>query len=271
MTSRLRALSISFLVLISTACSGPELYLYVEGDHFKESEHPAYFPADSYRLVIDGQPSEPFKVQRNQSQTMTLPVTDPLPKFGVQMHTPCGWEDAEVDVRPDFPDFGNKRIKAVTLTVKWEPGDANSTALYVDNRAAKTAANVNTGERKATVEAGKAMLVEFPRLSNPKCESAKHIQLNGQNLLDPPKVAAYVVDTSASHCYYFRSNLYGGRNYKAAREFKNQQFWKPQRVRQISDTIDFFLVKVPDKIETNNPLSGAEIRTSLEDADCAEQ
>ena len=276
-----------FAALWAAGCQRKIVYeIYADGPGWREpfgggpTEMDPYAPEDTYKLVVDGRESGPYPIEKLHMPRLSIDAIDagnpasPLPKIEARVHTICGWEDSGTKVLSYGNDdkYGFETHRPVSVEVLWERGDSSNAQLYVDNRNGRTDASLSVGERHATVAAGKTGTVKFPWWRGSHCEASRRIQLNGQDLVVFPKNkqlgAMYLLDTSTSHCYLYRNEIFGDPRYQTFRKYREPEFFRAQKVRELSGGFNFFLTEIPSSVTTQNSFENAVVRSSLEDAAC---
>jgi hypothetical protein len=267
------------LALLVVGCERKVIYeIHVSGDNWLEpsAQEDPFALADVYRLTVDGQPQGPFKIERLAGPRITLKAKDPsqnLPRVEAEVHTLCGWQSVPAKVEIWTSDqtsgFGFEIHRSVQINLAWRGGSADAIGVFVDNRASRTDATIGVGERKAVIKAGEAGYATLPIWPGASCDAAKHLQLDGKNLIPlPKKGGTLLVDTTASHCYAYRSVLYGDQRYSTRYEYRESEFWTRAKIRMVKGGIHYFLKEPPDKITTRNPFERADIRYSVSDSPC---
>jgi len=262
----LRALVLAGALL---ACAPhPNLHVTVDG--------PFGSGATAYKLTIAGREVGPFAP--DQKYEFDTPATkktaqntyDLVPEIHASVLYVCGWQDAKVQVMAvpgmDQIEAAKGAPVLARTEVVFDPPLGKSVILYVDNNAGPDA-SISVGALKESVPAGTARRVTFPLSA--QCDESKLVRLNGevvQQMADVQGDHYYLLDTSGSRCYKLQTTIYG--NFPSMMSPPKPELLRPQKIRALSDTVEYFMADAPGMIMANSGEGEGSGRTSLNQTPC---
>lgn len=231
---------------------------------------------DAWKLTVNGHEAGPFSPE--QSYEFDTPATsksaedsrDLLPEMRASVLYVCGWQDAKVMVMAvpgmDQIEAAEGQPVQARAEVDFEPPLGRSVVLYVDNHGGGEAM-LSVGALKQPVPADMVRQLTFPLAS--QCDEAKQVRLNGEVLEridDTQKDHFYLIDTSGSRCYKLQTTIYG--NFPTLNGQPKPEMLRPQRVRALADTVNYFMNDAPSMIMSNGTDSEGSGRTALNQTPC---
>jgi len=232
--------------------------------------------AESYKLIVNGReagpfaPDQPFEFDTPATRKSAEHTTDMVPEIRASVLYVCGWQEAKVLVMAvpgmDQIEAAKGAPVPARAEVAFDPPLGKSVLLYVDNNGGPDA-TISVGALKQRVPAGTARQLTFP-LST-QCEEAKLVRLNGevvQQVADPQNNHYYLLDTSGARCYKLQTTIYG--NFPAMMSAPKPELLRPQKMRALSDTVEYFMSDAPSMIMANSGEGEGSGRTSLNQTPC---